>query len=92
MEHYYQFCINVQPQSNLSTMYPLFSGVFLLPEITPFDIVHISKTSPGIQFINGCLKFSRLSNTRVQYIATCCRIGSDNRVCFFYQRPNIPLL
>lgn len=92
MEHYYQFCISVRPLSNLSTMYPLYSATLFLPEITPFDSERILKTEVGKRFVNGCLKFSQLSNTRVEYVATCCRIGSDNRVSFFCHLPNIPLL
>lgn len=92
MEHYYQFCISVQPLPNSPTMYPLYSATVLLPEIHPFDSEHILKTALGVRFVNGCYQFSKLSNTRVQYVATCCRIGSDNRVAFFYQRPNVPLL
>ena len=92
MDFYYQFCISVRPLSNLVTMYPLYSVTYLLPEITPFDSEHIIKTDVGKRFIKGCLQFSKLSNTRVEYVATCCCIGSDNRVSFFYQRPNIPLL
>ena len=92
MEHYYQFCINVQPFPNQPTMFTLYSATVLLPEIKPFDSEHITKTWVGTRFVNGCLKFSNLSNTPVQYVATCCRIGSDKRVCFFYQRPNVPIL
>ena len=92
MEHYYQFCISVQSLSNLTTMLPLYSATVLLPEISPFDSEHITKTSYGTRFVNGCVKFANLSNTRVQFVATCCRIGSDKRVCFFYHRPNTPLL
>lgn len=92
MEHYYQFCINVQPLSNQPTMFALYSATILLPEIKPFDSEHILKTAAGIRFVNGCFQFSKLSNSRVQYVATCCRIGSDKRVSFYYQRPNVPLL
>lgn len=92
MEHYYQFCINVQPIPSQPTIFTLYSATILLPEIKPFDSERILKTATGIRFVNGCLQFSKLSNTRVQYVATCCRVGSDKRVSFYYQRPNVPLL
>ena len=92
MEHYYQFCIGVRPLPHDPIMFPLYSATILLPEIKPFDSEHILKTSAGIRFVNGCLQFSKLSNTRVEYVATCCKIGSQTRIFFHYQRPNVPLI